>query len=231
MYNELCEKHENNRDAEIHLLGFSRGAFAVRCLACLIEDVGLLRKDFRTKNFKYIYKDWESQNKVNMKIWETKRGEQAFYPVTITSCGVWDTVSALFPSYTLAFVNDRVPEKLGFAFQALALHERRHKYNPVLWKRIRNQETCIHQSWFAGDHSDIGGGWPDCGLANLTLIWMLAQYKRYFPDLVIKCDRLYERLCPPSAGWPSLSYTLCQGMCCKGAQAMRLSTNVCLQGM
>ena len=213
MYNELCENHENNRDAEIHLLGFSRGAFAVRCLACLIEDVGLLEEPFRTKNFERIYNNWESQDKAKIEEWKKARSEQAFYPVTIASCGVWDTVSALSSSSTLSFVNDRVPAKMSFAFQALALHERRKIYNPVLWKHIPKQKTCIRQSWFAGDHSDIGGGWPDCGLANLTLIWMLAQYKRCFPDLIISCKILYKRLCPPGAGWPSLSYTLSQGVC------------------
>lgn len=215
LYYKLCEEYQSNPGAEIHLIGFSRGAFAVRCLACLIEDIGLLKSPFLTKNYTHIYDNWKSQNDdaaAKFHSWITKkRHKQALWPVRIASCGVWDTVSALIPSSTLSFVNDRVPENLGFAFQALGLHERRHTYNPLLWQEESDSETSIRQCWFAGDHSDIGGSWSDCGLANLTLVWMLAQYERCFTGMPIDCERLSKRLCPPGTGFPYLSHTLSQG--------------------
>jgi len=203
------------------LIGFSRGAFAVRCLACLIDKVGLLKANYRTKYYPHVYEIWQSQDESRFNKWATGKGwYQSIYPVRIASCGVWDTVSAIKKSPALSFVGDWAPSNLNFAFQALALHERREIYNPLLWKHKPGGMTCIRQCWFAGDHSDNGGSWYDCGLANLTLIWMLAQYKKNFTGDFIDCDRLYERLCPPGAGWPSLSHTLSQGIYPKVARKL-----------
>ena len=222
LYYRLCQQYHRNPDAEIHLIGFSRGAFAVRCLVCLIERIGLLRvkNDYLTKKYEGLYRLWAFQEDSELNAWAKKdRKNHAVHPVQIASCGVWDTVSAITMSPTLSFVHDQVPEHLDFAFQALALHESRSFYNPILWKHIPGNKTCIRQCWFAGDHSDIGGSWPDCGLANLTLVWMLAQYVRHFTGMPINREDLYTRLCPPGAGSPYLSHTLSQGMCSKGAWA------------
>jgi len=219
LYRELCGKYEDNAGAEIHLLGFSRGAFAVRSLACLIDKVGLLRKKHLQKFCDDVYETWRSQDEDRFKKWAAKDGwHQAIFPVKITSCGVWDTVSALLPPSTLSFVNHWVPSNLSFAFQALALHERRYLFNPKLWKHASRSKTRIYQCWFAGDHSDIGGSWPDCGLANLTLIWMLAQYEKHFPQMSINRRHLSERLCPPGAAFPSLSHTLSTGKYTNGTR-------------
>ncbi|KAI4661207.1 uncharacterized protein J4E79_005019 [Alternaria viburni] len=214
LYYALCKIFEKNQDAEIHLIGFSRGAFTVRCLACLIEDIGLIRSFYLEKIYDDVYEFWESGNKTSMQNWiDDGREYSAIHPVKIVSCGVWDTVSALRLPSTLSFVNDRVPSNLDFAFQALALHEQRQRYEPVLWNQEQDRYTCIRQCWFAGDHSDIGGGWPDGGLANLTLIWMLARYQERFPGIFIDCEALYRLCCPPGIDWPCLSHTLSQGMC------------------
>ena len=221
MYHELCKIYEKNEGAEIHLIGFSRGAFAVRCLACLIEDIGLIRSLYLEKIYDDVYDFWKKKDKISMQNWiKDGRGYSAIYPVNIASCGVWDTVSALKSPSTLSFVHDRVPSNLKFAFQALALHERRQMYKPVLWNQIPGRHTCIRQCWFAGDHSDIGGGWYDGGLANLTLIWMLAQYQKHFADISIDCEGLYKLCCPPGVGWPSMSHTLSQGMCRESARKL-----------
>lgn len=45
---------------------------------------------------------------------------------------------------------------------------------PVLW--TPSSLTNIRQTWFAGDHADIGGGWIDSGLANISLLWMISQF-------------------------------------------------------
>jgi len=199
----------------------------VRSLACLIDKMGLLKEKYVTKHYKEVYEIWSSQNKTSLTSWaEGKRGSLAVHPVSITSCGVWDTVSAIMASPTLSFVKtsptlsfvkNTVPTNLKFAFQALALHESRHFYKPILWKHDPSSKTHIRQCWFAGDHSDIGGGWPDCGLANLTLVWMLAQYATHFTNGFIRTETLYTRLCPAGEGKRYLSHTLSGGICPKGA--------------
>lgn len=54
-------------------------------------------------------------------------------------------------------------------------------------------ETNCRQCWFIGAHSDIGGGYDDAGLANTTLIWMIAQFQK-FTDLSFSIDRLLKFL-------------------------------------
>jgi uncharacterized protein (DUF2235 family) len=71
---------------------------------------------------------------------------------------------------------------------ALAIDERRrmfrvavwderqtHKPNPFIPKLNRPQDT--KQMWFAGVHSDIGGGYPekDSALSKYPLIWMVEE--------------------------------------------------------
>ncbi|ORX94931.1 hypothetical protein BCR34DRAFT_608116 [Clohesyomyces aquaticus] len=168
---------------EIHLIGFSRGAFAVRALACFIEDVGILAKT-RLALLSMVYSLWRRQDlerlSNHIRAWETKGHLKR--NVEIASCGVWDTVSAMFPAKDLAFVCPRVPKNLRTAFHALALHETRTSFPPTLWDTDDDpalQGTLVKQCWLAGDHSDIGGGHSDSGLATLALIWMVAQYREH----------------------------------------------------
>ncbi|KAF2470486.1 uncharacterized protein BDR25DRAFT_287453, partial [Lindgomyces ingoldianus] len=173
-YYFLCLNY--NPGDEIHLLGFSRGAFAVRALACFIEDVGILHKT-RLALLPMVYKLWKTQSferlETHIKTWEAKGHLNT--NVEIMSCAAWDTVSAMFPAKDLAFVAARVPRNLRHAFQALSLHETRVAFPPILWNTDNAGSTNVKQCWLAGDHSDIGGGHPDSGLATVSLLWMVAQ--------------------------------------------------------
>lgn len=171
-----------DRHDEIHLAGFSRGAFAVRALACFIQQVGILAKT-RLALLPMIYILWQKQDLERLdshtKLWEAKGYLKR--NVEIASCGVWDSVSAMFPASDLAFVNAAVPSALKNVFHALALHETRTAFPPIPWNTEAKTKTQINmkQCWFAGDHSDIGGGHPDSGLATISLLWMVAQYKEF----------------------------------------------------
>jgi len=39
----------------------------------------------------------------------------------------------------------------------------------------RKKQQTLKQCWFSGSHSDIGGGWQDHDLADLSLTWMVAN--------------------------------------------------------
>ena len=203
-YTFLCHNYLNDEhnNAEIILIGFSRGAFTVRALASFVADVGLLEKSGLNYMVK-LYKLWSNQL-------SRKRSKDPMLPsippstpeiqmrrlcvlleemnllrrnVNIKVCAVWDTVGSLgFPmpgpipqrvSKNLAFVNSTLPETIEVAFQALALNEKRKHFQPTVWRA--NSRTKLRQCWFLGSHSDIGGGYEDTGLANLTLVWMVAQ--------------------------------------------------------
>jgi uncharacterized protein (DUF2235 family) len=62
----------------------------------------------------------------------------------------------------------RLPDNVGAAFQALAMHERRVPFMPT---RIGN----AYEVWFPGVHGDIGGGGKDRRVTNTTLRWMVRK--------------------------------------------------------
>jgi uncharacterized protein (DUF2235 family) len=185
---------------ELHFVGFSRGAFTVRALACLIEgqtkvqrkleafanysfqsvDVGILGKT-RLALLPMIYSLWKNQEIDKLKEHVEGWGKKGHInrDIIITSCGVWDTVSAIIPAKELSFVSARVPRILRYAFQGLALHEMRTSFPPILWNTDLGKYTTVKQCWLAGDHSDVGGGHPDAGLATVSLLWMVSQYREY----------------------------------------------------
>jgi Uncharacterized alpha/beta hydrolase domain (DUF2235) len=46
---------------------------------------------------------------------------------------------------------------------------------PTLWTGEPPRQSRIEQVWFAGAHSDVGGGYIDRGLADIPLRWMADQ--------------------------------------------------------
>jgi uncharacterized protein (DUF2235 family) len=59
------------------------------------------------------------------------------------------------------------------AFQALALDEQRAPFTPALWERRHMDKTNVdlRQVWFPGAHSNVGGGYNDQEIANISLAW------------------------------------------------------------
>lgn len=121
--------------------------------------------------------------------------------IDIHFVGVWDTVSALGLSTwfdRLGFVStvfdkifkliDSVIEvfwkhrfyqyeltnNIKNAYQALALDDARSAFKPMVWDE-KNFNGTVEQVWFAGMHSNVGGGYKRQGLANVALYWMLLR--------------------------------------------------------
>jgi Uncharacterized alpha/beta hydrolase domain (DUF2235) len=65
------------------------------------------------------------------------------------------------------------------AFQALALDEERAPFAPALWEKPRASRTNLKQVWFPGVHSNVGGGYDDADLANITLAWMMSRMEEF----------------------------------------------------
>lgn len=63
------------------------------------------------------------------------------------------------------------------AFQALALDEHRNPFSPAVWERMdmRKCTVDLRQVWFPGAHSNVGGGYDDQEIANISLAWMMDQ--------------------------------------------------------
>ena len=113
--------------------------------------------------------------------------------VPIKAIGVFDTVGSLgIPrigwldklhlqtrsTREYLFYDTKLNDHIINAFQALALDEHRFAFSPAVWEKPPGNNTNLRQVWFPGVHSNIGGGYPDQGLANITLAWMMAQVEQ-----------------------------------------------------
>ncbi|GMU40138.1 MAG: hypothetical protein AMXMBFR23_10040 [Chloroflexota bacterium] len=93
-----------------------------------------------------------------------------YIPLPLHFIGVWDTVFALggqekFHERGLAW-------NVGRAFHALAVHEFRNDFAPTLW-RLHCPHQLVVQTWFPGNHSDVGGGNGREDLSSIPLEWMI----------------------------------------------------------
>jgi len=69
------------------------------------------------------------------------------------------------------------PRCVRHARQGLAIDEVRYDFRPEIWLCPADDSQTLEQRWFAGVHSNVGGGYVDDGLANLALQWMLTEAK------------------------------------------------------
>ncbi|MDG2340595.1 MAG: DUF2235 domain-containing protein [Paracoccaceae bacterium] len=172
---------------KIFLIGYSRGAYAVRSLAGVIEGVGLLKPEAATvRNVRQAYRLY--QTGVPEEITQQFSKSRCHEGVEIEMVGVWDTVKALGVRLPILwrlsapnheFHNHRLGASIKHGFHALALDETRKVFEPVMWKGDDLGDMRVQQMWFRGAHGDIGGmlgGFmPARLLSNIPLIWMLEQ--------------------------------------------------------
>lgn len=169
----------------IFLLGYSRGAFAARSLAGMIDRVGLVTaRNALERNVAQAYRHYETAPDSDA----ARAFRTAFCHETspIEMVGVFDTVKALGFRLPLlwrlapdrhAFHNHHLGNSIQHGYHALAYDERRAAYAPVLWDVPEDWSGRIEQMWFPGTHGDVGGqlgGFEAARpLANIPLVWML----------------------------------------------------------
>jgi uncharacterized protein (DUF2235 family) len=110
--------------------------------------------------------------------------------------GVWDTVAAYggpFAEFTrgiddwvwpMSMPDYKLSPKVKKARHALSLDDERDAFWPLLWDEVEEQKMInrgevaagrLQQVWFAGVHSDVGGGYPDESLSYVSLLWMMDE--------------------------------------------------------
>lgn len=200
--------HEGDK---IFLFGFSRGAYTARSIAGLMRNCGILYKRHaaRFKEAYDLYRRRDEASKPNGEEAKQFRKDYSREEFTIKFLGVWDTVGSLgipfgpllrhltkryheFHDVTLS----RIVEN---AYHAMAIDERRKHFEPTLWEKQPDAENQIlEQVWFAGTHSNVGGGYVDRGLSDIAFIWMkekaeacgLAFAQEYITDnICVKLDK------------------------------------------
>jgi uncharacterized protein (DUF2235 family) len=177
---------------ELFIFGFSRGASQARSLCTLIEWAG----GFPAKSDVYYvprlvsaYLDAQGQDSAkpmiaNLNDRRRNRNDKPLAPFVvpqITFLGVWDTVLALgsriqakngSSNESYQFHTPPTPPKTAITVRhGMAIDERRHDFQPEIFSGSGDCQD-FEQRWFAGVHSNVGGGLMDDSLANCSLRWM-----------------------------------------------------------
>lgn len=171
----------------IFLFGYSRGAYAVRSLAGVIDRVGLIKREHATeRGVMLAYRHYQR----NPDSLSAKAFAKAFChaEAPIQMVGVWDTVKALGIRLPLLwmltdkqhlFHDHRLGKSILHGFHAVALNETRMVFEPVMWQTPVDGHHRVQQMWFRGAHGDIGGMIGTYAqsrpLANIPLVWMIER--------------------------------------------------------
>lgn len=212
-YLYLAEHYNHQRNDEIYIFGFSRGAYAARILAGLIYVAGIVDvKDIpENKRLKFIRKIYEAHKSDK----DIKERRESIFKVTkqsinpedykIEFMGLWDTVEALgIPKYEEEYYtpkNKYVDQLCNIkkVSHALSLNDSRSSvFTPVLFTHGAlvslcpevNPKNIANEVWFFGNHSDVGGGARNTHISGVSLNWMISELKSY--NLLPENTSVYE---------------------------------------
>lgn len=187
-YEFIFEQFEDGD--QIFLIGFSRGAATIRSLSSLIHYFGVLPKS-RPELIKAaykIYKNAGTKQERKARADELVARHHTMW-TKIRFLGCYDTVAALglpfkpasalldgVPGFRHKFHDFALGESVEHAYHALAIDDERKTFHPVLWDaEVDESYQTVRQVWFAGMHTDVGGGYPERGLSDIALVWLTRQ--------------------------------------------------------
>src|SRR5262245_42812074 len=169
---------------ELFMFGFSRGAFTARSIVGMVRKCGILgRAHF--KNYRdaiELYRSGDAPGDAEPKQFRQATCLYGLDDIEVRFMGVWDTVGALgIPLRGLRWLTRRdhqfhdteLSGAVKEAYHALAIDEHRGSFAPAIWDYKPKDWQHIEQVWFAGAHSDVGGGYAEQQLSDIPLQWMI----------------------------------------------------------
>ena len=156
------------------------------------QQDGSLRMDVTDRLFALYKRAYDQKNRS-----EVERFKQQYCNDTaVRFVGVWDTVGALgipdgivpalnkvdkaLDQKLYGFLDTDLHPRVEAAYHAVAIDEHRKPFLPTLWTdpkgaapRVNMPGSSVEQTWFVGAHSNVGGGYADCGLSDIALKWMI----------------------------------------------------------
>lgn len=172
---------------DVFLFGFSRGAYTVRVLAGLLHSLGLLppHSDNLVPYAQRLYASLRGKGN-NHTYWHVCDAFRATFARAIEGkpdrrfpihfLGVWDTVSSVGWVWDPAtFPYTAKNSSIKIARHAIALDERRAFFRQNHLHADVGGD--VQERWFAGVHSDIGGGYAleDGGSWHPSFAWLLGE--------------------------------------------------------
>jgi uncharacterized protein (DUF2235 family)/membrane protease YdiL (CAAX protease family) len=191
-YSWLCRTWREGD--QIFLFGFSRGAYTARVLAGFIHLIGLLDPEQLNLCGYALVAYKKSGDTGDFTIGSDFAQVARSRQVAVRFVGVWDTVSSvltpnaklLFLPWLLTLPFTRTNPSVRTFRHAISVDEKRRLFRLNHWKdpqpyQPRPEDPLepqdIRQVWFAGVHSDVGGGYPEVqsGLSKYPLLWMAGE--------------------------------------------------------
>jgi len=202
LYEFTCRHFKE--DDHIYGFGFSRGAATIRAYAGMVKLCGLVeiieddeqgfqkQIDLAMREYVRSGGHWSLVGILSSIIRPKKNEMCRNTNVEIEFLGLWDTVSAIgipqLPKFD-SFINffrrhkfyDYEPSDIVKNMaHALSVDDERKTFEPLVWNENNFSETSnVSQVWFPGVHSNVGGGYPRAGLANISLDWMIACINKH----------------------------------------------------
>jgi uncharacterized protein (DUF2235 family) len=184
----------------IFIFGFSRGAYTARYVAGMISGYGLADFVSQTVDDDVMWRlldrvfdaardDADPLTLAGENFFNTPAGASPRETTPVHFLGVWDTVGALGVPSDIAFLSlldnwrsfqfkDTVLSRnVRHARHAVAMDEQRESFTPTLWANAKDHPDA-KQIWFAGVHSDVGGGYAQTGLSDIALEWMMDEAEK-----------------------------------------------------
>ncbi len=190
---------------DIHIAGFSRGAYTARALAGMISSVGLLNRakydpEDRNEAYRLGVAAWCKCKSMSLhgagKLTDIANhmlnfvggffarhldADELVADVPIESVAVWDTVGSMgIPAYAA----DRRFDVFRFVDTKLS-DKVRNGFHAMAVDELRadfpvtawDSRAGVKQVWFVGAHADVGGGYTaqESRLSDIALEWMMKQ--------------------------------------------------------
>lgn len=194
--------HNYESGDKLYFFGFSRGAYTVRSLGGFIRNCGILKPEFgeRSPTAYDHYRKRQASTSPDHKSSKDLRNKYAWEDRTsIEFLGVWDTVGSLGVPITFFglleqaeyLFHDTSPSSIiRCARHAISMDECRKDFPVTRWDKKAGID--LKEVWFAGVHSDVGGGYTDDNrLSEIPAAWIAREASNR--GLVFE-DRLYDGL-------------------------------------
>ena len=185
--NEVADEQDFNRRISTAYHRYRQDSFTPSFLSFFLRPLrdAILNRWYTIKS----YKPYKPEQNIR---YRDEEGD----PPLVKFVGVWDTVDAYGgPIDELTRAWDKViwpltakdrdlSPRVGRACHALALDEQRESFEPMVWNEDgaalteRLDQERISQVWFPGVHANVGGGYPDDKLANISLNWILDEAEK-----------------------------------------------------
>jgi uncharacterized protein (DUF2235 family) len=176
--------HSYQEGDQIFLFGFSRGAYTARALAGMIAVCGLPDSTkFSGQATEAAFQAYRTPTNRQVLL-AALAADYGNRDVEIAVVGVWDTVGALgIPGCVFEGLDEQIYGFLSLtlhpnvhaAYHAVSIDERRAEFAATLWMPPLAPGQELDQVWFAGVHGDVGGGYGETGLSDITLGWMMQK--------------------------------------------------------